>query len=350
MLVLVLVIEVVIAGRRLDFTTIWADDWRNTSRSAVRHAKEREVLIFGDSLLKFAVLPNRIEELTGIRSFNLALNAGTMPSAYFLLRRTLEAGVRPKAIVADFCTLMLPDRPTRSIRMYPELATPRDVFDLAWTSGDSDFFASTLLGQCLPSYKCRYEIQESVKAAFDGRRASPWPAQSAIWAKWKHQNGAQPMPLNGQGGPVDPGMALAVSPQNWKCDAINAGYVEKFLTLAESKQIPIFWLIPPLHPDVHVLRAAQGSDEAYTRFVRLTLDRHPEVVVLDARGSQYDRSLYFDTIHLGQPGALVLSTDLARILEDRLGRKGNADRWVSLPPCDRRRGEVASTQPAGRRR
>jgi hypothetical protein len=342
MLALVVVVELFVAARRLDFTTIWADDWRSTAEAATRRTKARDVLIFGDSLAKFAVLPRQIEATTGLRSYNLALNAGTMPSAYFLLRRTLEAGAKPRAIVADFCTLMQPDRPSKSVRLYPELATTLEVGELAWISGDADFLASALLGKLLPSYKCRYEIRESVKAAFDGRRASPWPSQSAVWTTWKHQEGAQPMPSNGQGAAPNPGMALDLSPRGWECDPTNAAYVEKFLELAGSRQIPVFWLIPPLTPEVHAVRASQGSDEAYTRFVEATLTRHPDVVVLDARQSRYDRSLYIDPIHLGRSGAKVLSTDLGRLLAERMGSKAEAGRWVNLPHFDGRKGEVAT--------
>jgi hypothetical protein len=350
MLALVAVVELIVSARRLDFTTVWADDWRRSALAATRQAPSRDVLVFGDSLVKFSVLPKRIESKTGLRAYNLALNAGTMPSAYFMLRRTLEAGARPKVIVADFCALMQPDRPIRSIRLYPDMATLRDVLDLSWTSGDADFLASTLLGKLLPSYKCRYEIRESVKAAFDGRRASPWPAQSNIWVTWKLEDGAQPMPSNGQGGWTNAEMVRDLSPTRWECDAINAAYVEKFLKLAESRQIPVVWLIPPLHPEVHSLRAVQGSDEAYTRFVEVTVSRHPGVMVLDARRSGYDRTLYIDTIHLGRQGAESLSTDLARLLLDRIGHPPKADRWVQLPRYEPRKAEVADAPSAGLRK
>jgi hypothetical protein len=342
MLALVLLVESFIGSRRLDFTTVWADDWRRSAEAAIRRVQKRDVLCFGDSLVKFAVLPKQIEAKTGLRSYNLALNAGTMPSAYFLLRQTLGAGSKPKAIVADFCTLMQPDRPLNSIRMYPDLATTRDCFELAWIARDPDFLASTLLGKLFPSYKCRFEIQQSIQGALGGLRASPWPSQATIWETWKHQDGAQPMPSDGSGGSLNPQMVADLSPVGWKCDAINAIYAEKFLELAASKQIPVFWLIPPLNPAVHALRAVQGSDEAFTRFVKTVLAQHPDVVVLDARRSGYERTVYVDTLHLDSEGARVLSTDLAKLLLDRLASKGEGPRWVDLPPFDRRKAEVAA--------
>ena len=50
-----------ISARRLDFTTVWADDWRCAARAATRQAKGRDVLCLGDSLVKFGVLPKVIE-------------------------------------------------------------------------------------------------------------------------------------------------------------------------------------------------------------------------------------------------------------------------------------------------
>ena len=331
MLVLVAAVELIIGGRRLDFTTVWADDWRRAALEASR-VKGRDVLCFGDSLVKFGVLPGQIEAKTGLRSYNLAVNAGTMPSAYFLLRRSLDSGARPKAIVADFFALMLPDKPDDSIRLYPDLATAGECLDLAWTARDPGFLHSTLLGKLLPSYKCRFEIRQSIRGALAGHRASPWPRQSALWATWKAQDGAQPMPSIGVPPAPNPALAANLSPGGWACDAINAAYCEKFLALAESRKIPVFWLMPPLSPDVHALRKLNGTDDAYTRFARLALGRHPGVVVLDARRSGYEGSVYIDPIHLDHRGARVLTGDLARVVADRLKDRGPAPRWVDLPP------------------
>ncbi len=338
MLALVAAVELIVGGRRLDFTTVWADDWRRAAFEATR-ARGRDVLCFGDSLVKFAVLPKKIEARTGLKSYNLAVNAGTMPSAYFLLRRSLDSGARPRAIVADFFALMRPDRPEESIRLYPDLATPAECLDLARTAGDHRFLAATLLGKLLPSYKCRFEIRASIKAAFEGRRASPWPAQSAIWATWKAQDGAQPMPLaEGRAAP-NPGLVADLSPPGWACDPINAAYMEKFLDLADSRGIPVFWLMPPLSPAVHALRALNGTDDAYTRLAREALGRHPRVTVLDARRSGYDGWVYIDPVHLDERGAKVLTGDIAPIVADSLEGRGPAGRWVDLPPFAGRTGD-----------
>ncbi|WP_435009066.1 hypothetical protein P12x_000316 [Tundrisphaera lichenicola] len=356
MIAMVAIVEAIIAGRRLDFTTVWADDWRQTTLAATSEAPGRDVLCFGDSLVKFGVLPRVIQAKTGLKSYNLALNAGTMPSAYFLLRRSLASGARPKAIVADFFALMLADQPTLSVRTYPDLASVRDCLDLAWTAGDPDLFTSTTLGKVLPSYKCRHEIRASVIAALDGRRASPWPVQSAIWKTWTAQNGAQPMPPVAMKPPLDPSVVDSFAPGNWSCDRLNAAYFEKFLKLAGEHHLPVYWLMPPLDPEVHARRAAQGSDQAYARMAREAQDRYPNLTVLDARNSGYDASVHIDSIHLDKQGAQALSGDLASILKDRVKLGHPGSRWVNMPTYDPNREERAeatvdapSARTAGRR-
>ena len=331
MLALVAAVELTIQGRRLDFTTVWADDWRRTAEASTREARGRDVLCFGDSLVKYGVLPRVIEARTGLRAYNLAINAGTMPSAYFLLRRTLGAGIKPRAIVADFFALMLPDAPRVSVRMYPELARVRDVFDLAQTAADPGFLAPILLGKLLPSYKCRFEVRASLLGAFQGVRASPWPAHAAIWASWKAEAGAQPMPPPPFKFPPDPAFLARLNPAAWECDPINAEYFDRFLALAESANLPIFWLMPPLGPELQTLRATSGADAAYTRHARLAVSRHPGLTILDARTAGYDATVHIDAIHLDRRGATVLTSDLAAALADRLAGRSES-RWVDLPP------------------
>ena len=343
MVALVALVEAVISDRRLDFTTVWADDWLLTARAASEVAPRRDVLCFGDSLVKFGVLPRVIEARTGLKSYNLALNAGTMPSAYFLLRRTLGSGAKPRAIVADFFALMLADQPALSVRTYPDLASARDCLDLAWTARDAGFFATTMLGKVLPSYKCRFEIRASLKAAFKGHRASPWPRQSAIWATWKAQDGAQPMPTMPFKPPVAESMIASLAPGGWTCDPLNATYFEKFLALAAEHDLPVYWLIPPLDPAIHARRALLGTDEAYGRLARAAQARYANLVVLDARGSGYDSAVHIDAIHLDHRGAKVLTGDLATVLADRARHGGSGPRWVDLPPYAGRSGDEPST-------
>lgn len=341
MLVLVAASEWALRARSLDFVAVWSDDWRRAAEVASTGLPGRDVLFLGDSMVKYGVLPKVIEARTGLKSYNLAVNAGTMPTTYFLLRRALDSGARPKAVVADFYALMKFEDPSWRALAYSDLATVRDCFDLAWTARDPDLASRTLLGKVLTSYKARYEIRTGVLGAFKGQRTSAWPAQEVTWKTWELQDGAQPMAFMPWGFAYDPALHSSLLLDRWECDAFHAAYIEKFLALAESRQIPVFWLMPPLSPRVHASRRPLGTDEAYSRLARAAMARHPNVEVLDARDSGYDDSAHVDVIHLEQRGAKVLSADLGEILADRIRghRPPSPDRWVALPAFSGRSGD-----------
>src|SRR4051812_42261979 len=84
------------------FTTNAALSWAYGGRAADRKAAGRDVLCFGDSMVKFGVAPRVLEDRLGTKAYNLALYAGSPTASYFLLRRALEAGARPSAILVDF--------------------------------------------------------------------------------------------------------------------------------------------------------------------------------------------------------------------------------------------------------
>ena len=341
MLVLVALVEAALAARHLDFATVATDDWRRTASAATTRAVGRDVLCFGDSLIKYGVLPRVIEARAGLTGYNLAINAGPMPAEYFLLRRTLDAGARPRAIVADFFALMLPDQPRGSIRAYPELATVGNCLDLAWTAGDGDLLAATLVGKLLPSARCRFEVRAALVAALEDRPAAPRAAGRLIRAAWEANRGAQPMPADPGGPAANPALVADLTPGHWECDPINAAYFERFVGLAEARGIPVFWVMPPLGPEIRAGRLARGTDAAYARFARDAQRRHPSLVVLDARGSGYDGAAHVDPIHLNERGARVLSGDIARVLVDHGAGRSPDDRWVDLPAYDGRGAAVA---------
>ena len=172
MLTLMMAVEVVVGNHRADYAPAWAEDWRFARWAAERQATDCQVLCFGDSLVKYGVLPRVIEAESGLKAYNLATSGGTTPSAYFLLQRALKAGARPRAVVVDFAALMLRDDAPLESRNYPELATVDDCLELAWTDADSRFFAATTLAKLVPSYGWRFEVRGLILAGFEGRPAS----------------------------------------------------------------------------------------------------------------------------------------------------------------------------------
>ncbi|WP_435009067.1 hypothetical protein P12x_000317 [Tundrisphaera lichenicola] len=331
MLALVAAVEVVIGGLRHDLASPLAEDWRITAMAASEKAPGCDVLCFGDSLVKYGVLPRVIRAKSGLKSYNLATSGGTMPSAFFLLRQALDAGARPRAVVADFAALMLDDPDPPAMQDYAELATYRDCLDLAWASKSGGFLAGATLSKLLPSYQWRFEVRNSIRAAFEGRSLSNRAALATYRARWARESGAHPMPPGRVRYPTEATLIDGVSPETWTCEPRNRRYLERFLELAASHQITVYWLIPPLCPEAHARREARGSDRLYGEFVRGIVAKHPNVVVCDARPSGYDNSVHTDHLHLDRRGAAVLSADLASVLADRRGGAEPGPAWVEMP-------------------
>ena len=345
MLALIVAVEAAIAGLRADLISPLLEDWHIAARAAGTKAPGCDVLCFGDSLVKYGVLPRVIRRRAGLRAYNLATSGGTMPSSYFLFRRALDAGARPRAVVVDFAALMLADSGPPKLLNYSELGTVRDCLDLAWTARDAGFFASSALGKLLPSFRWRFEIRQGVRAALDGRSTSTRGALASLSTLWEREAGAQPFQAPRVHHPEEAFLVDGVSPREWACDPGDRAYLERFLTLAESRGIAVYWLLPPFAPEVHEMRASRGSDAAYAQFVRSIQTRHPATVVLDARRSGYDNSVHLDHLHLDHRGASVLSGDLAAVLADRPLGGG----WVDLPAFAGRTGDEPTPALAGSR-
>src|SRR6202012_2342880 len=94
------------------------------------------VFFYGDSQVKFGVSPLLLESKLGQPSHCLAIQGGQAPSSYFLLRRTLDSGVIPSAILVDFEPHLTRDGIDHNKRMWPELADLGECLELAWTARD----------------------------------------------------------------------------------------------------------------------------------------------------------------------------------------------------------------------
>lgn len=335
MVALIVAVEAIIAGLRDDLVRPLGESWRFAATAAETQAKGCDVLCIGDSLIKYGVLPRVIEARTGLKAYSLACSGGTTPSAFFLLRRAIDAGARPKVVIVDFAALMPVDSPSPGLLNYPELATARDCLDLACSSNDLDFFGSSMIAKLLPSARLRFEICASVRVALAGGSSSERASLRSHRLIWARERGAQPTEPGRVRLAQEPTLIEALCPTAWTCPPRDAAYLDRFLDLAGSRGITVYWLLPPLAPEVHARRSIQGSDASYERFARSVAARHPNTVVVDARSSGYDDSVHADYLHLDRRGASVLSADLAAVLIDQ----ARAGTWVALPTLGGRSGD-----------
>jgi len=341
MLLCIVLIERFVARHEADhFLKMDSWTWNQTAKRAVREARDAGLICLGDSLVQVGIAPILIEARTGLVTNNLALSGGQPASSYFLLRRVLEAGGEPKAVLIDFFPKHLQVSPTVSLDPWTSIAQSRELFDLARQSGDTDFLGRALWSRWVPSSRARPEVRNAILAALREENRRDRQHVPPYWRRNLQVN---------QGGVLCPppeeaqttdlvGWTKRYFPADWECDPVNERYIRRLLRLAESRKIQVYWLLPPMQPALQSRVAQNGLDAKYVAFVQRIRADFPGLTVIDGRHANYDPAVFFDPHHLARTGAAVLSHDIALILHERLSQSTPPrNNWVSLPGYGPRR-------------
>jgi hypothetical protein len=328
MLALVAVVETGLSLHPLQFLETASLSWRLGIDAIPREARDCEVAFLGDSLIKIGVIPEVVREGSGRSTYNFAMAQAPAPATYFVLRRLIEAGGKPSAIVVDFKPSILAGGPKFSMRHWQTVASPREAFELAAESRSPAMLFEIALGRLLPSYRDRTEIREAVLSSFRGEVAANFSTNRRALRNWSLNRGAHlNSPRNIFSGEVSDETHKKMLSDGWKCHRINTLYIDRLLALAESRQIPVFWLITPLPPPLQERREQSGVDAGFVKFVRSMQAKHPALTVIDGRRSGYESWTFADHTHLNGLGAVAMSHELAKILKGPC----QPDRWVALP-------------------
>lgn len=342
MLGLVLAVEGRLAGRADRLTTYQALGARFAAARAGRDAPGCGVLGLGDSVMKFGFDPAEVERRLGLRAYNLAVPGTPPPLSFALLRRALEAGARPKAVVVGHLTLA--GDPGAHADEFGEVLGPADCLELAWVAADPDLFATLTLARLLPSLRYRRALRGVILAGLRGGAgagAGPGGGRAAGFLRqWAAHRGMEPRPEGGRfDGRIEPGLERTLFAEPWRVLWVYEHYVRRISALAASHDVPVFWLVAPIAPEAQDRRDAMGLDALHTRNLRAILARTPNLVLLDARHAGYPASAFFDSCHLNARGASQLTTKVADAIAARLP---DAPRWVALPPLEADPARVAA--------
>lgn len=329
MLALVAGVEAYVARHAIEYTGSGPWSWRVAEDAARREAPGREVLCLGDSLVKLGIAPAVVSGRSGKSSYNLALCAAQAPATYFMLRRALDAGARPSAVVVDFSPFLLSGGPRYNLRQWVEFLRPGEAAALAWRARDAGFFAEAMLGRLVPTIRARSEIRTNILAALFDSSFSLRSHTLPHWRNWNVNLGCELAPADHDAPPAlrPEDHRMLLTGKFW-CNPLNEAYIRDFLALAASRGVRVYWLLPPAAPAVQEERDRSGADDRYTRFVARLQAAFPALVVLDARRSGYEAGRFIDPIHLDARGAAALSDDLGVVLGAGVPA-GN--RWVELP-------------------
>lgn len=320
-----------LARRKGEFSSLASVEWRHTAGAIRRHAAGSSVFCFGTSLTRTGMSPRVLEEKLGMPAYNFAGSA-SQPFACFLnLRNALASGARPKAIVVDFAwiALNLPD--TFNETLLVEIGSLADLASFARSANDASLFGRMALSQFLPSLRGRPGVRDNIVAALRGVE----PNRNAEWFFYSlnmdANAGACHPGSQGYDGAVDPSHPI-LFPDRWSCTATSERYIDAFFDLAASRGLPVFWVLPPMTAAARPRWESSRTRARYRVMVRAIAERHPNVTVLDANDARYPVVAFNDPVHLNRDGAVVLTADVADVMQARLAEAGDLRAgWVYLP-------------------
>ena len=306
----------------------------SAAEAAGAKAKGADVLFAGDSLVKHGLFPAVVSRSTGRPAYNLAVAAGPSPITYVILRRALDAGARPSAVVFDLKPSLLVGGPKYSLRAFQQVLGPREVLGLARASGNGEFAAGLFLGSLLTSYRARHDVRADVLAALDGKVSRTQTLNAIGLRNWSVNLGANvATPNPGFGGAVPESEHEALLSDRFHPHRVNDQYARATAGLLADRGINAYLLIAPLSPAVTERRRRAGTLAKYEAYVRGLQAKYPGLTVLDASAAGYPASVFVDPIHLDARGASTLSADVAEVLRgDAPSKALPASRWVTLPP------------------
>jgi hypothetical protein len=334
MIMMVLAVEYWVGRNWLDFNDPVSLSWRFSAGGVQTEATRCELLCLGDSLIKHGLIPSIIEETTGRSTVNLSAARAPALLTYFLLRRALDAGARPEAVIINAKPAVLMAGLEFNARYWQELLTLRECVDLSRMASGGSFVLSTIVGRLLPSVRARAELRSNVLAALRSEPDHIGAINRVLWRNWTVNRGANVAASDSRWhDESEPEIERRMHPNVFYVDRTNAAGLESLMRLADERKIPVFWLLTPLSPDLQARRDQSGADAGYERFVRSFQEKYPQVLtVLDARRGAYPRSLFTDHTHLNGQGAIALSHAVASAIRDLLAtsRSQSSPLWIAL--------------------
>jgi hypothetical protein len=265
---------------------------------------------------------------------NLAAARAPALATYFVLRRALDTGARPRAIVIDTKPAVLIGGADYNAHYWPAALSPRECLELGRIAGRGQLGVAMLAARLLPSLQARLEIRSGIQAAWNDTPDPIHEINRVLWRNWTVNGGANVASLNSSyRGELSPEIQERLHPDRWYVDRSNVVGIERVLRLAAERGIRVFWLLPPISSGLQEWRERSGAEAKYESFVRSFQGLYPRIVtILDARRLARDPSLYVDATHLSGRGAIVLSRAVGRALD--AGKDGGNRNWITLedPP------------------
>ncbi len=314
--------------------------WKWANRAADGPEAGAEVLCFGDSLIKLGIVPRVLEERLGRSSYNLAVLGGPAPASQVLLRRVLDRGFQPRALVVHFSPLLLGMDPKAGLEWWAGGLRICDRLALLGRTRDPSMVASLIVHGLLGSIVARETIRSALGLRSESSEYVDRLGREGIEdlvVGWTRNQGAQLAPREYV--PVAGSLPTPYLGHGWRWapNPVHAYFVDRFLAMAQEREIPVYWVIPPADAAWLDRNEGVGTVGAYREYVRGLLGRFEVLTVLDAQKARWERRWFRDPIHLNRDGAVRLSGLVAEAIADGRGARSSADRWIAMDQRDRPR-------------
>lgn len=284
-------------------------DWYLTGRFSRNRSRGDDVVFFGDSLVKTGVDPTVFRD-QGISAFNLAMGGGQTPAAYYLLKRLVDRGKPPGAVVFSCHPKLLEEPPEHNLGHWPFLLSPEECLDFGIKERNARTCAQIFFTM-LPSLRSRLELRSSVLRLL--RLVPPTVSYGMPTARQIYEHfGHLPFDFRTRG-TVDLDFWYEKYFDIKEFDITNLLYLDAFFGLADSKHIKVYWLITPVVPDMQAMCDREGLTGKFDRLVRRYKTKHPSVRILDFRRCGFPESLFHDPHHLNAKGAQAMSGRLLQV-------------------------------------
>ena len=336
MLVTIGTVERCIAPRAHDARCVGRVEmsWEDSARAAGASEGQSEILLLGDSRIKLGLLPRVLHDQLGFSVYNLGALGGQAPGSYFLLRRVLDRGSRPRAIVVDYSESLLKCAPGQNAACWADRFGWRNGVAVAWHSTDPALAVSAALHALLPDWCDGRDRGRLFGLGAKTATLAAGPDDRRVFERnWRQNDGAQVAPrafvrvdeTEGEAG------------EAWRPHPANAYYVDQLLRTARANRINVFWFLPPSIPERRERLAQNGVSVSYRKFVAERLAAFSNLAVLDGEHLTWGQDSFRDPLHVNRDGAVRLSLAVAAATERRLrGEEKSSLRWIELVKPDGR--------------
>ena len=339
-LTLVAVLEWFAFRPRIDLAGFIPASWIEASRASHIEAVDAEILFLGDSQIKGSLIPAAFDDRLPLLSYNLAVIGGQPAAALALLEKAIETGARPRAIVIGFYPGLLGADSRINVRQWPELFGINGCIQMLWRNRDFNFAGPLLLRSLLPSLRRREEIQAAFLTLGKDKGWAGSLKTRGYRRNWRINKGAQILAVNpafrdDPGLPIgEPGAVSNLAGAGWRAKAEHLVHIRKLLTLAESRGISIFWLLPTNSPGLRTFRQNIGLDAAYFKTIQELQVEFPALCVLDPSSLLTETTAFSDPCHLDRNGAHNISVSVVEAIRRRILKPKDAEmqqlQWVIL--------------------